>query len=170
MQKKAAPLARITFALLAGTVFQAAACSSGSSPMTVPVDGSTPPPSDANATPYPCSIGSTMPQIQEKLFKGIKCLGCHGKLTLFPTTLDLASDGLAARVVDRMAEANPAKGKCVGKVLVPRDNPTGGVFVEKVEQAKPSCGARMPQDLAALTPDEISCVKAWVYMAAQGEH
>jgi hypothetical protein len=114
-----------------------------------------------------CVLGSTMGDIESKLFQGTKCVICHGKMSLFPTSLDLASPNLAGRVVDRQGEANPLKGKCAGKVMVPRDNPTGGLFVEKVVQPMPSCGDRMPQGMPALSNDEIACVKAWVTMAAQ---
>jgi hypothetical protein len=114
-----------------------------------------------------CVLGSTMGDIETKLFQTQKCVLCHGKLSLFPTSLDLFSPNLAGRVVDKLGEANPMKGKCAGKVMVPRDNPTGGLFVEKVVEARPSCGDRMPQAMPPLSDDEITCVKAWVTMAAQ---
>jgi hypothetical protein len=114
-----------------------------------------------------CSLGNTMGDIEKNVFQSQKCLLCHGKLSLFPTTFDVMSPNLADRVVDKAAEARPDKGKCAGKVLVPRGNPLGGILVEKVEQAKPSCGDRMPQAMMPLTADEIACVKAWAMMAVQ---
>jgi hypothetical protein len=130
-------------------------------PKSLDAGPSSPPP------PGGCILGSTMGDIETKLFQGQKCVLCHGKLSLFPTSLDLASPNLAGRVVDRPGETDPNKGKCAGKVMVPRANPTGGLFVEKVAQAKPSCGDRMPQAMPPLSDDEIACVKAWVTMAAQ---
>jgi hypothetical protein len=134
------------------------ACSSG--------DGTTP---DTGGMPT-CTLGSTMEEIQEKLFAGDKCRACHhltpsGQFPLYPTHLDLGSPGLAERMVDKMAEMDPTKGKCAGRILVPKNDPLGGLFVEKVE--KPTCGDRMPQALPMLKPDEIACVKRWAMLAAQ---
>lgn len=114
-----------------------------------------------------CSLGCTMADIEQVLFKP-KCVACHGRVTLYPTTLDLESDGLAARVVDQPAEDNPDKGKCAGKILVPRQDPLGSIFVEKVESLTPSCGIAMPQNAPPLGADEIACVKRWALLAAQG--
>jgi hypothetical protein len=109
-----------------------------------------------------------MDAIERALFKGPKCLVCHQKVTLYPTRLDLASDGLANRVVDKAADpVNPTFGKCAGRMLVPRDNPTGGLFVEKLESVMPPCGDRMPQNMLPLTADEISCAKLWATLAVQ---
>lgn len=115
-----------------------------------------------------CTLGSTMAAIEQTLFKGPKCLACHQRVTLYPTRLDLVSDGLANRVVDKIADpVNPMFGKCAGQPLVPRDNPTGGLFIQKLESAMPSCGDRMPQGLLPLTADEISCAKLWAMLAVQ---
>lgn len=114
-----------------------------------------------------CSLGCTMADIEQMLFKP-KCFACHGRVTLYPTTLDLESDGLAARVVDQPAEDDPDKGKCAGKILVPRQDPLGSFFVEKVESPTPSCGIAMPQNAPPLGDDEIACVKRWALLAAQG--
>jgi hypothetical protein len=117
-----------------------------------------------------CTLGSTMEEIQQNLFAGDKCRACHhltpsGAFPLYPTRLDLGSPGLPERMVDKMAEADPGKGKCSGRVLVPKNDPLGGLFVEKV--VMPTCGDRMPQALPALKPDEIACVKRWAMLAAQ---
>lgn len=117
-----------------------------------------------------CSLGLTMPEIEEKLFRGMKCKTCHvltpsGAHPLYPTNLEFSTPGLAERMVDKMTEADPAKGKCAGRVLVPKNDPLSGIFVEKVE--KPTCGDRMPQALPALNADEVSCVKRWAILAAK---
>jgi hypothetical protein len=72
---------------------------------------------------------------------------------------------LVERVVDKTAESDPSKGKCGGRILVPKNDPLGGIFVEKVE--KTTCGDRMPQALPPLTADEICCVKRWAILAAK---
>jgi cytochrome c553 len=119
-----------------------------------------------------CSLGSSMADIQEKLFRVVsKCGLCHnrganGQLPLYPTNLDLGSPGLAERMVDKQAEADSSKGKCAGRILVPKNDPLGGVFVDKVSE-KPVCGDRMPQALPRLSADEVSCVKRWAMLAAQ---
>jgi hypothetical protein len=166
--KATSPLTAIV--LIAAGIVSVASCS----PTDIGHFGDGPPaakPPDAGPSAPPpgggCVLGSTMGDIESKLFQGQKCILCHGKLSLFPTSLDLASPNLASRVVDHQGEANPLKGMCAGKVLVPRDNPTAGLFVEKVTQAHPSCGDRMPQGMLPLSDDEIACVKAWVTMAAQ---
>jgi hypothetical protein len=117
----------------------------------------------------PCSLGLTMADIEEKLFKGNDCKVCHtltatGQKPLYPTNLDLGSPGLAMRMVDQPTESDPMKGKCAGRILVPKMDPLHGVFVEKVEH--PSCGDRMPQALPPLNADKISCVKRWAMLAA----
>jgi hypothetical protein len=119
-----------------------------------------------------CSMGPTMADIEQKLFVGTKCKLCHvrvspdGPLPLYPTTLDLGSPGLAARVVDKMAEPG-TKGKCQGQVLLPRSDPLGSLFVEKVEATLPRCGDRMPIAMIRLNADEVSCVKRWAVLAAK---
>jgi hypothetical protein len=120
-------------------------------------------PEDAGA--QGCPLGSTMGEIESKLFRGPKCALCHTKATLYPTSLDLVSEGLMARVVDRPASVDPMTGKCMGRVLVPSDNPLGGLFVQKVTEAHPSCGDRMPQNLPPLSAGEIACVELWATLA-----
>jgi hypothetical protein len=139
----------------------AAACSGGG--------GEAGPPDASDGLPA-CSLGSTMAEIEEKLFRSTKCSVCHmltpsGQFPLYPTRLDLGSPGLAERVVDKPTESDPTKGKCAGRILVPKNDPLNGVFVEKVE--RPSCGDPMPQALPALKPDEVSCVKRWAILAAR---
>lgn len=113
-----------------------------------------------------CTLGSTMALVETGLFRGPKCALCHTKTTLYPTSLDLVSEGLAARVVDRPASTDPMTGKCMGRVLVPRSDPLSGLFVEKV-RAHPACGDRMPQNLPPLTPGEIACVELWAMLAVR---
>jgi hypothetical protein len=126
----------------------------------------TPPAAPAAVVTIPCSLGSTMAEIEHKLFQSAKCAVCHGRLPGVPTSLDLVSDGLAGRLVDRPAEPSPARGRCAGRILVPSNDPTGGLLVEKVERRPTSCGVTMPDGLPRLTADEISCVKRWATLAA----
>src|SRR5205814_7953945 len=93
------------------------------------------------------SLGLSMDEIQQNLFAGDKCKSCHhltasGMYPLYPTRLDLGSPGLVDRMVDKMAVSDPNFGKCAGRILVPKNDPLHGLFVEKVEA--PTCGVRMP--------------------------
>jgi hypothetical protein len=138
--------------------------------LTACSSGDAAPPPDAGDGMPTCTLGSTMEEIQQNLFAGDKCKSCHhltpsGAFPLYPTRLDLGSPGLAERMVDKMSEADPTKGKCAGRILVPKNDPLNGLFVEKVE--KPTCGDRMPQALPMLKPEEIACVKRWAMLAAQ---
>jgi hypothetical protein len=141
----------------------AAGCGSGAGDPATPADG--------GAVELPaCVLGPSMEEIEKKLFRSIRCSICHGRdetgaLPLQPTNLDLSSPGLAARMVDQPAEMDTHKGKCQGRILVPKDDPLGGLFVAKV--VNPPCGLRMPQDLPMLKPDEIACVKRWAILAAR---
>jgi hypothetical protein len=164
---------RLAALVAAGLTIVAASCTGGLPPTgSVPVPDASPAleaavPADADETiPFPCSLGTTMAVVESKIFQGPKCVTCHGRVTLFPTNLDLASASLATRVVDKPSSSDPMKGKCPGRVLVPRDNPTQGLFVQKVE-ASPPCGDQMPQGMFPLTDDEISCIKMWATLAAR---
>jgi hypothetical protein len=132
-------------------------------------EGPTGPPDASDGLPA-CSLGTTLDDIQQKLFVSDRCKPCHhltptGQFPLYPTRLDLGSPGLPERMVDKEAEADPSKGKCAGRILVPKNDPLSGLFVEKV--VKPTCGDRMPQAMPPLTDDQVSCVKRWVLLAAQ---
>lgn len=132
--------------------------------------GDDPAPADAGDGLPACSLGPTMADVEEKVFRGPKCIVCHGRVTLYPTTLDLMSDGVADRMLDRPGESDPVKGKCAGRVIVPRADPWTGLLVEKVEKAQPSCGDRMPPPgFPALTGDEIACIKRWARLAATAQ-
>jgi hypothetical protein len=125
----------------------------------------------------PCSIGLTMADIEVKLFQGNKCKTCHvrvspgGPLPLYPTNFDIGSPGLAERVVDKMSDTSNGKSQCGGQVLLPKNDPLGSLFVEKVDPqtatGMPRCGVRMPQALPKLNADEISCVKRWAVLAVK---
>ncbi len=116
-------------------------------------------------TGFNCSLGTTMEDVEKKLFKQSTCLTCHSKTPLAGTNLDLESPGLAGRMVDKPGAPNGPNGKCGGKVLVPKDNPTGGLLLEKVA-GKPSCGDQMPVGIA-LSKDEVECVKMWADLASK---
>jgi hypothetical protein len=143
-----------------------AACSPGSSEHLTPTDdGGT----QMEQLPA-CSLGTSMADIEAKLFRGIKCSICHmltpsGQHPLYPTNLEFTTPNLAARMVDQPSEADPMKGKCAGRILVPKDDPLGGLFVEKVTH--PTCGDRMPQAMPPLNDDNVNCVKRWAILAAQ---
>jgi hypothetical protein len=123
----------------------------------------------------PCSLGLTMADIEEKLFRGNKCKTCHvltpsGARPLYPTNLEFSTPGLAERIVDKMSDTTDGKSRCGGKVLLPKNDPLGSLFVEKVTTMAPEmprCGERMPLALPRLNDDEISCVKRWAVLAVK---
>jgi hypothetical protein len=143
----------LTFALLSG-------CSSGGSDTADAGDGM---PS--------CTLGSTMPEIEDKLLRGDKCKTCHtltsmGLHPLYPTNLEFTTPDIAARMVDKPSESDPFKGKCSGRILIPKDDPLNGLFVQKI-LTPPPCGDRMPQALPPLTANEASCLQRWAILAAK---
>jgi hypothetical protein len=69
--------------------------------------------------------------------------------------LDVASPGLAARLIDQNAAAS------CGSVLAPSADPTSGFFMAKLLDGV-ACGVRMPIGAPALTQTELDCVGEWL--------
>ncbi len=80
--------------------------------------------------------------------------GCHTEADQ-AGGLDLQSPGLRARLTGAPAVT------CPGKVLVVPGRPSLSYFVEKLGPS-PTCGRTMPLNGAALTPDEVACLRRWV--------
>ena len=45
--------------------------------------------------------------------------------------------------------------------LMAHTTPATGLLLNKITQATPSCGARMPFGIAPLTTTEIACIQSW---------
>jgi hypothetical protein len=89
--------------------------------------------------------------------------GCHSASS--PANgLDLASDGVAARVVNVMASAS---GSCAGHVLADPGNPDESLLVTKLGDSPP-CGSHMPLTGTSFTDAQIECVRSWIEQQAGG--
>lgn len=86
-----------------------------------------------------------------------KCAGggCHGDVS--PAYgLDLVSPG----VEDRVRTAGTTA--CMDRPLVDPADPDSSLLLEKVRDAMPSCGVRMPLVGASLTEPELAALRAWI--------
>jgi hypothetical protein len=132
-----------------------------------PVDAAPPdltaPPDMAVPLP-PCELGSTAAEIETALFVPKCTAACHGPGSPL-SKLDLVSAGVAGRVLGQATDGT-ASGMCKGRVLVDRASPLDSLFLEKVEQTQPSCGAAMPLG-GLLPPGELSCVRRWLLLIAR---
>jgi hypothetical protein len=111
-----------------------------------------------------CSSGSTMAEIETNVFQP-KCGACHGAVKIL-SKLDLVSPGVAARVLGAMTDST-STGQCQGRVLMAPGDPLGSLFVDKVANEKPACGARMPVGAVAVEQGVIDCVKRWAVLASE---
>lgn len=83
--------------------------------------------------------------------------GCHNAAE--PVAgLDLESPDAGARLVAQ-------RGRCRSLPLVVPGNPEGSLLWQKVSQARPACGSRMPVD-APLSAAELACVRQWITRAS----
>lgn len=81
--------------------------------------------------------------------------GCHGSAS--PALgLDLESDGIEARLVGVSAVG------CPTRVLVDASDPSASFLLEKVTDATPECGGRMPLLRDQLTTEEQDALRAWI--------
>jgi hypothetical protein len=71
-------------------------------------------------------------------------------------SLDLASAGVEARLVGLPAT------ECGAQTLVVPGNPDSSYLVQKIADAKPACGTRMPSSVAALSEGDLQCVRSWI--------
>jgi hypothetical protein len=64
----------------------------------------------------------------------------------------------------------PSKGvsgsQCSGKTYVVAGKPDASLLYDKLANAKPSCGVRMPASGSTLTDAEIATVGAWITAGA----
>jgi len=105
-----------------------------------------------------CSIAST--QIESQLIRP-RCAttGCHDRSTR-AGSLDLQSSDIGPRLLAQTST-------CMGQPLIDPANPSGSYFINKVAEATPSCGARMPLGAPPFNASEIACVRTWVSTLGQ---
>jgi hypothetical protein len=82
--------------------------------------------------------------------------------------LNLVSPGWERRLVGGMPQSGSSpigiQSLCAGQgrsYLVPGSQPATGLFLDKLTQSPPPCGAHMPDLGSPLTPAELACVQSW---------
>jgi hypothetical protein len=97
--------------------------------------------------------------------------GCHAANTAGGAGLDLASAGVAARLLGQGPSTNaPAGAVCtsVGKpYLVTGSNPATGLLMDKMDADKVTCGSTMSV-LGQLTASQLTCLSAWATALTTG--
>ncbi len=84
------------------------------------------------------------------------CGLCHDRnLPTYSMRVDLVAQG----VRDRLRLPSD---QCRTRTFVTTQPAVGGLLFEKLVGDVVGCGTRMPPFGTALTPDQISCLKAWV--------
>jgi hypothetical protein len=121
--------------------------------------------SDATTTPDAGPTNCNLEQVQA-LFTAQRCTnsGCHDAAAA-GAGLDLASPGVAARLLDKNPTAGqgaiPSQCTNIGKpYLKSGTNPATGLLLDKISRT-PGCGSPMPFGYAALSAAQISCIQTW---------
>lgn len=81
--------------------------------------------------------------------------GCHGA-TAPALGLDLESPGVGERLRGAVAVS------CMDRPLVDPSDPDASFLLEKVSDATPECGGRMPLLRDPLSAGEIASLRAWI--------
>jgi hypothetical protein len=85
-----------------------------------------------------------------------RCGACHAAAQASAArTVDLISPGVRQRL------SGTALG-CVGRRLIVTEPRVGGHFFDKLADAVPNCGTRMPPSGPPLPAAEIDCLRTWV--------
>ena len=119
-------------------------------------------------TPHPTATATVVPTATpqgapvafaavEKLLSG-NCAGCHPP----NQGLDLTAGHVYANIVNVPSREVPSL------VRVKPGDPADSYLYQKVTQAKPKVGGRMPLDGAPLSGDEIATLRAWIAQGAKG--
>jgi hypothetical protein len=117
----------------------------------IPPQGSATPPPPPPPTAYCTNPADEAPNILKA-----KCGTCHNPaVPNYPGQLDLFNAGIRGRL-----EGIPAK-TCANKTLIVRGRPEGHFF-DKLQNAIPNCGTRMPPTTAPLSAAEVKCLKDWI--------
>jgi hypothetical protein len=100
-----------------------------------------------------CTLGIDVEQ--ELFIPTCGASGCHAAATP-AASLDMTSDGVASRLVGRASAC--------GSLLIDPDDPANSEILKRLSDS-PECGSRMPLVGAPLSPEQVSCVRAWVFDA-----
>jgi hypothetical protein len=97
--------------------------------------------------------------------------GCHSANTAGGAGLDLASAGVAGRLLGQGPSTNTgAQAVCasVGKpYLVAGSNPATGLLMDKMDALKVTCGSTMSL-LGNLSSSQLACLSAWATAVTTG--
>lgn len=103
----------------------------------------------------PVEDGGVDTSVEAMLAESCDGSGCHGA-TSPALGLDLVSPGLAERLVGVAAVG------CPTRVLVDEADPSASFLLEKVTDAAPECGGRMPLLADALTTEQQDALRTWI--------
>ena len=97
--------------------------------------------------------------------------GCHGANSAGGAKLDLASAGVAGRLLGQGPSTDTSAGALctdAGKpYLVAGSNPATGLLIDKTNSATVSCGSSMAL-LGQLTATQVTCLTAWATAVTTG--
>ena len=112
------------------------------------------------------SGGGATPCDAPKMVFAASCAipGCHGASSAGGAGLDLASGGVASRLLGQGPSTKVEAGALctdAGKpYLVAGSNPATGLLMDKMDPAKVTCGSAMSL-IGGLTATQLTCLSAW---------
>jgi hypothetical protein len=120
-------------------------------------------------TPHPTPTQTVVPSVTpvgakvsfaavQQLLTG-NCAGCHPP----NQGMDLTTGHVFANIVNVKSHEVPSL------LRVKPGDPTNSYLYQKVTQAKPMVGVRMPKDGQPLTADEITTLRVWIEQGASGQ-
>jgi hypothetical protein len=117
-------------------------------------------PSGGAAAPSGASFGGVLAIFSDPTHN---CAACHsnaatgGGLVFNPANAAVSHMALVG-----VASPGAAGSKCGGKIYVVAGQPDASLLYDKLSNATPSCGTRMPMGLPMLTSSELSTVRSWI--------
>lgn len=120
-------------------------------------------------TPHPTQTATVVPTVTpsgakvafaavQQILTG-NCAGCHPP----NQAMDLTTGHVFASIVNVKSREAPTL------MRVKPGDPANSYLYQKVTQAKPMVGVRMPKDGASLTADEITTLRVWIEQRASGQ-
>jgi hypothetical protein len=120
-------------------------------------------------TPHPTPTQTVVPTVTpagarvsfaavQQLLTG-NCAGCHPP----NQGMDLTTGHVYANIVNVKSREVPSL------LRVKPGDPTDSYLYQKVTQARPMVGVRMPKDGQPLTADEITTLRVWIAQGASGQ-
>jgi len=96
------------------------------------------------------------------------CRLCHGLVPSDASNGNLNFGGLTNdEMYQRLVGSSSSSTQCGGRVYVVPGNPDGSLLYDKLANARPACGSRMPSGgFAYLSDEELGVVRAWIEAGA----